>query len=90
MKNFRTLVRYELKKILDRKMTWIAFGLVFLTMVASAVIEVTVTRDIKGVQATQYEAEQQDKENQKPIMGRIVDDALLKAAVPHTSLTITL
>ena len=66
MKNFRTLVRFELKKILDRKMTWIAFGLVFLTMVACAIIEVTVTRDIKGVQATQYEAEQQDKENQKP------------------------
>lgn len=78
MKNFRTLVRYEFKKILDRKMTWIAFGIVFLTMVANVVIEVTVTRDIKGVQATQYEAEQQDKENQKPIIGRIVDDALLE------------
>ena len=78
MKNFRTLVRYELKKILDRKMTWIAFGLVFLIMVANVVIEVTVTRDIKGVQATQYEAEQQDKENQKPIIGRTVDDALLE------------
>ena len=78
MKNFRTLVRFELKKILSRKMTWIAFGLVFLTMVAYAVIEVTVTRDIKGVQATQYEAEQQDKENQKPILGRSVDDALVE------------
>ncbi|MBR2409698.1 MAG: ABC transporter permease [Lachnospiraceae bacterium] len=80
MKNFRTLVRFELKKILGRKMTWIAFGIVFLTMVANAVIEVTVTRDIKGVQATQYEAEQQDKENQKPIIGRIVDDALVEEA----------
>ena len=78
MKIFRTLVRFELKKILSRKMTWIAFGLVFLTMVAYAVIEVTVTRDIKGVQATQYEAEQLDKENQKPIIGRTVDDALLE------------
>ena len=78
MRNFRTLVRFELKKILGRKMTWIAFGLVFLTMVAYAVIEVTVTRDIKGVQATQYEAEQQDKENQKPILGRSVDDALVE------------
>ena len=78
MKNFRTLVRFELKKILSRKMTWIAFGLVFLTMVAYAVIEVTVTRDIKGEQATQYEAEQQDKENQKPIIGRIVDDTLVE------------
>ena len=85
MKNFRTLVRFELKKILGRKMTWIAFGLVFLTMVAHAVIEVTVTRDIKGVQATQYEAEQQDKENQKPIIGRIVDDALVEEA--FTALT---
>ena len=74
MKDFRTLVRFELKKILSRKMTWIAFGLVFLTMVAYAVIEVTVTRDIKGVQATQYEAERQDKENQKPIIGRTVDE----------------
>ena len=78
MKNFRTLVRFELKKILSRKMTWIAFGLVFLTMVANAVIEVTVTRDIKGVQATQYEAERQDKENQKPILGRTVDDELVE------------
>ncbi len=79
MKNFRTLVHYELKKILSRKMTWIAFGLVFLTMVAYAVIEVTVTRDIKGVQVTQYEAERQDKENQKPIIGQTVDDELVEA-----------
>ncbi len=78
MKNFRTLVRFELKKILSRKMTWIAFGLVFLTMVAYAVIELTVTRDIEGIQATQYEAERQEKENQKPIIGRTVDDALLE------------
>ena len=85
MKNFRTLVRFELKKILSRKMTWIAFGLVFLTMVAYAVIEVTVTRNIKGVQATQYEAKQQDKENQKPIIGRVVDDALVEEAL--TALT---
>ncbi len=78
MKNFRTLVRFELKKILGRKMTWIAFGLVFLTMVVYAVVEVNVTRDIKGVQASQYEAERQDKENQKPIIGRTVDDELME------------
>ncbi len=78
MKNFRTLVRFELKKILDRKMTWIAFGLVFLTMVAYAVSEVTMTQDVKGVRTTQYEAERQDKENQKPIIGRTVDDELME------------
>lgn len=78
MKNFRTLVRFELKKILSRKMTWIAFGLVFLSMAAYAVIEVTVPHDIDGVRATQYEAERQEKENQKLIIGRTVDDALLE------------
>ena len=44
-------------------MTWIAFGLVFLTMVVYAVTEVAVTRNVKGVLTTQYEAERQDKEN---------------------------
>ncbi|MBE5929522.1 MAG: ABC transporter permease [Lachnospiraceae bacterium] len=78
MKNFRTLVRFELKKILSRKMTWIAFGLVFLVMAAYAVIEVTVPQDIDGVRATQYEAKRQEKENQKGIIGRTVDDALLE------------
>ena len=78
MKNFRTLVRFELKKILSRKMTWIAFGLVFLVMAAYAVIEVTVPQDIDGVRATQYEAKRQEKENQKGIIGRTVDDALIE------------
>ena len=78
MKNFRTLVRFELKKILSRKMTWIAFGLVFLVMAAYAVIEVTVPQDIDGVRATQYEAKRQEKETQKLIIGRTVDDALIE------------
>ena len=78
MKNYRTLVRFELKKILSRKMTWIAFGLVFLVMAAYAVIEVTVPQDIDGVRATQYEAKRQEKETQKLIIGRTVDDALIE------------
>lgn len=78
MKNFRTLVRFELKKILSRKMTWIAFGLVFLSTVAFFVVELTVPQDIDGVSTTQYEAMRQEKENQKGIIGRTVDDALLE------------
>lgn len=79
MKNFRTLVRFELKKILGRRVTRIAFGIVFLTMVAAAVVEVAVTREIKGVRTTQYEAERQEKESQKLIIGKTVDDALVEA-----------
>ncbi len=77
MKNFRTLVRFELKKILSRKMTWIAFGIVFLTMVALGVFRVMVSHEVNGVRVTAYEEEMQSKEKQKQIAGKTVDDELL-------------
>lgn len=78
MRNFRTLVRFELKKILGRKMTWIAFGLVFLTMVALGVFRVMVSHEVNGVRVTAYEEERQNKEKQKQIVGKTVDDELLE------------
>ncbi len=78
MKNFRTLVRFELKKILGRKMTWIAFGLVFLTMVALGVFRVMVSHEVNGMRVTAYEEEMQNKEKQKQIAGKTVDDELLE------------
>ena len=78
MRNFRTLVRFELKKILGRKMTWIAFGLVFLTMVALGVFRVMVSHEVNGVRVTAYEEEMQNKEKQKQIVGKTVDDELLE------------
>lgn len=77
MKNFRTLVRFELKKILGKKLTWIAFGLVFLAMLMTDFYALIVSQELDGVHMTVYEAELQEKEKLKQIAGQMVDDELL-------------
>lgn len=78
MKNFRTLVRFELKKILGKKLTWIAFGLVFLTTLVMGFYRVIVPKEVNGKQGTVYESDLLEKEELKKIAGQTVDDDLLK------------
>lgn len=78
MKNFWTLVRFECKKILSRKITWIAFGIVFGVMLVFGFYRAFVSHEVNGVRITAHEEEMQEKAKQKQIAGRTVNDELLK------------
>lgn len=78
MKNFWTLVRFELKKILSRKITWIAFGIVFIVMLAFGFYRSFASHEVDGVRLTAREEEMQAKAEEKKLAGRIVNDELLE------------
>ena len=78
MKNFWTLVRFELKKILSRKITWIAFGIVFIVMLAFGFYRSFASHEVDGVRITAREEEMQAKAEEKKLAGRIVNDELLE------------
>lgn len=78
MKNFWTLVRFELKKILSRKITWIAFSIVFLTMLAFGFYRAFASHEVNGVRVTAHEEEMQAKAEEKKLAGRLVNDELLE------------
>ena len=78
MKNFWTLVRFECKKILSRKITWIAFGLVFTVMLAFGFYRTFVSHEVNGVRVTAHEEEMQAKAEEKKLAGRLVNDEFLE------------
>ena len=78
MKNFWTLVRFELKKILSRKITWISFGLVFVIMLAFGVYRAFASHEVDGVRVTAREEEMLAKAEEKKLAGRMIDDELLE------------
>ena len=78
MKNFWTLVRFELKKILSRKITWIAVGIVFVIMLAFGFYRAFASHEVNGVRVTAHEEEMQAKAEEKKLAGRLVNDELLE------------
>ncbi len=78
MNNFWTLVRFEWKKIWSRKITWIAFLLVFLTMLAFGFYRAFVSHEVDGVRVTAHEEEMQQKAAAKKIAGRVINDELVE------------
>ncbi len=78
MKNFWTLVRFELKKILNRRITWIAFGIVFIVMLAFGFYRSFASHEVDGVRITAHEEEMQAKAEEKKLAGRLVNDELLE------------
>ena len=78
MNNFWTLVRFELKKILSRKITWIAFGIVFVIMLAFGFYRAVASHEVNGVRITAHEEEMQAKAEEKKLAGRLVNDELLE------------
>lgn len=78
MNNFWTLVHFELKKILYRKITWISFGLVVAVMLACGVFKAIVSHEVDGVSVTAYAEEMQRKAEEKRIVGCLVNDGLLE------------
>lgn len=77
MNNFWTLVRFELKKILSRKITWIAFGIVFTVMLFFGFYRAIVSHEVDGMRITAHEEEMQAKAEIKKIAGRQVNDELV-------------
>ena len=78
MKNFWTLVRFELKKILSRKITWISFSIVFVIMLSFGCYRAFVSHEVNGVRVTAREEEMQAKAEEKKLAGRLVNDELLE------------
>ena len=78
MKNFWTLVRFECKKIVSRKITWIAFGAVFIIMLAFGFYRSIVSHEVNGVRITAREEEMQAKAEEKKLAGRLVNDEFLE------------
>ena len=78
MNNFWTLVRFELKKILSRKLTGIAFGIVFMIMLVFGFYRAFVSHEVNGVRVTAHEEEMQRKAEVKKLAGRLINDELLE------------
>ena len=78
MKNFWTLVRFELKKILSRKITWIAFGLVFVIMLAFGVYRAFASHEVNGVRITAREEDMQAKSEEKKLAGCLINDEFME------------
>ena len=78
MNNFWTLVRFELKKIISRKLTWIAFGIVFMIMLVFGFYRAFVSHEVNGVRVTAHEEEMQRKAEVKKLAGRLINDELLE------------
>lgn len=98
MRNLGILYTYEWKKLVKRKMTWIAFLIALAMTMLSVFSDVTGKYYVDGVlYETYYEMMQKDKEYAKALSGRAVDQELIeemKAAyekvpfnVPRYSLT---
>ena len=77
-RNFWCLVGFELKKILKRKIVWIAFGLVSLVMLFMGVYTLIFTHEVDNFRVTAHEERIAEKEAVKKISGRPVDDVLLE------------
>lgn len=75
MCNFGTLLKYEYKKILKRKITWITFGVLLLASVAVALSSGLTASVSEG---TFFENVARAREDGKKITGRRIDESLLK------------
>lgn len=78
MCNFDTLYFYELKKILQKKMVWITWGIIFGFVILMAVADVLfVSYEENGEKISAYEKMVEDRENARALSGRKIDDTLL-------------
>lgn len=84
MSQLGTLYKYEMIKILKKKMTWIAFtGVLLVTLFCcfAVLLDSYILTDAQtgeSVYYSQYDLIQQQKENAEVLNGRTIDDALLQ------------
>ena len=82
MRDFTVLFRYELKKILKRRMVWMAFALCLVGIGVSATSSLFGTYYVEGEPVeTHYEGFLIDKANSEALSGRAIDQALLQETV---------
>lgn len=81
MKEILTLAGYEYKKIFQRKVNWIALGVVFIITVFSGAAMTFGEVDIEGERVvSQREALQEEREAVEALNGTLIDDKLLAEA----------
>lgn len=79
MSNFRTLYRYEVKKILNRKLVWIVFLICILCAGVFSVADLTGKYYVDGeVYDTHYHMFRVDQEYQRALSGRVLGQELLE------------
>ena len=79
MNNFGTLYRYEVKKILGRKLVWIVFFICALCAGMFAAADLTGKYYVDGeVVDTHYHMFQVDQEYRRALSGRVLDQQLLE------------
>lgn len=77
MCNFSTLYFYEIKKILQKKMVWISFGIIFAFVIFMGVGDLFFSYEKDGAKVSAYEKIVNEKENARELSGREIDDSLL-------------
>lgn len=84
MKQLGTLYQYEIRKILRKKMTWIAFGGVVLVMLFLCFGVLLDTYSLSNAQTgesisySQYDAYKEKEKAAEDLNGRLIDDVLLQ------------
>lgn len=84
MSQLETLYQYEIKKILKKKMTWIAFGgvvLVMLFLCFGVLLDSYLFSDAQTgerVSYSQYDLAKERETDAEGLNGRLIDDALLQ------------
>lgn len=79
MRSFKTLYMYEMKKILMRKIVWIATGIMLAAMVFMVLLRMAGTYYVDGeALGSNYEMFLTDREYERALSGRVIDDGLLK------------
>ncbi len=75
MKQFWTLVRYEIKKLLNRKVTWVAVLGISLVMLLFGCSDLfLMSEDITGETVNRYEMIQKNLEAEKTLVGQPMDE----------------
>ena len=79
MKQIRTLYFFELKKIVDRKITWMSGGVIILLCIFLSFADLLSSSVYVGdVSISGYEAMKINREYARNLKGRVIDDTLLQ------------
>ena len=79
MKQIRTLYFFELKKIVDRKITWMIGGVIILLCIFLSFADLLSSSVYVGdVSISGYEAMKINREYSSNLKGRVIDDTLLQ------------
>lgn len=82
MKNLMELYRYEVKKIIKRKLVWISLFICTMLIVVTILASLTGTYYVDGeVADTHYHMFQVDREYRKALSGRVINQELLEETI---------